>query len=709
MATRADHPTTGAAPDPATAGRRPAGRPPRGDAVGEGTRGSGPYWLPLLLAAGVGCPVVLLVGALSGALEPVLLADSGPVVRFGLPLVRVLHDLLAALTVGALLLAAFLVPEARTTDRRGTAARVATAAGAGWVATAGVGAVLGFADIAGLAPSAPGFWEQLAVNAWPLEATRLWFTEAGLALVATGMAAVARTRAGLAWTLAAALVALAPLGFAGHASGTEGHHQAMTGMFLHLVGVTLWVGGLLALLVLRPVLGRALPVTVSRYSTVALGCYALVALSGVVVAVLQADDLSDLTSGYWWVLWAKVAALVVLGGFGSWHRRHLLADGLARRGAFARLALVEVAVMAATVGLAVALSRTPTPALESTVGDDPMFNLTGYRTPPPFQPSRLLTEWEVEWLFGPLAVVAVATYLVWQHRLRRRGDRWPVGRTVCWVLGWAVFGYVTNGAPGVYGRTTFSMHMVQHMTLMMIVPLLLVPAMPVTLALRALPRRRDRTLGPRELLLAVVHSRWARFIGNPLVAGLVFFGSLVAFYWTDLFGWALASHLGHVLMVAHFSLAGYAFVWSLIGRDPGPVRWPAPLRLCVLLGTIAAHAFFGLAMMQGTWLLAPGYFKTIAVPWVPDLLADQQLAGSIAWGVGELPTMVLALLVTLDWLRTDTREARRYDRRAERDDDAELAAYNAHLQRLAGTRQSGPGDPDGPVEAANRSDTQEER
>jgi putative copper resistance protein D len=251
------------------------------------------------------------------------------------------------------------------------------------------------------------------------------------------------------------------------------------------------------------------------------------------------------------------------------------------------------------------------------------------------------------------------------------------------VLGWAVFVYATSGAPGVYGRVMFSMHMVMHMALMMAIPIFLVLAAPVTLALRALPARRDRTLGPREVVLAVVRSRWVTIIANPVVAAVIFFASLVGFYWTDAFEWALTTHSGHALMVAHFMLTGYAFVWSLIGTDPGPRKWPAPLRLVVLFGTLAAHAFFGLALMQGNWLLAPGFFKTIALPWVPDLIADQQLGGSIAWGVGELPTLVLALLVTRDWLRSDSREAVRSDRRAERDGDAELSAYNARLQQLA--------------------------
>ena len=106
-------------------------------------------------------------------------------------------------------------------------------------------------------------------------------------------------------------------------------------------------------------------------------------------------------------------------------------------------------------------------------------------------------------------------------------------------------------------------------------------------------------------------------------------------------------------------------------------------RMMVLLVTLAGHAFFGLALMQGAWLLAPEFFKAIEVPWVDDLLVDQQLGGTIAWGIGELPTVVLMLMVGLDWLRRDTREAVRSDRQADRDDDAELRAYNERLAAMS--------------------------
>lgn len=639
----------------------------------------------LLLAA---LAVAVPAAALSGATTPLLIADSGPLVRWGQVLLGVVHDLAAAATVGLLLVGAFLVPEGRDTRRREVAAVSAGWTASLWAVSALVLLVLGFAEIAGLPMGSPGFLSDLLANLTGLEQVRLWTLEVVLAVGLALVAFSVRTRGGLAWAFVLALVTLVPIAFTGHSSGADGHETAVTALGLHLTGVTAWLGGLLAIMVLRPTLGAALPVTVQRYSVVALWGYVTVALSGVLFSLLSADDLGDLTSAYWLLIWGKVLALGVLGGFGYAHRRRLLAGGLDRPGAFARLATVELAVMGAAIGLAVTLARTPPPEVTGSDASDPTFALTGFPAPPPLTAAAWLQVWQVNWLFLVVAVLAMGLYAAGVVRLVRRGDRWPVGATVLWMCGWLLFLYVTNGAPGVYGRVTFSMHMVMHMALMMAIPIFLVLGQAITLALRALPARRDKTLGPREVVLGVVHSRWAAVIANPVVAGVVFFGSLVAFYWTDLFEWALRTHAGHVFMTVHFMLAGYAFVWSLIGTDPGPPKWPAPMRLMVLMATLAAHAFFGLALMSGTWLLAPSFFKGLQLPWMEDLLADQQLGGTIAWGVGEIPTLVLALLVTLDWVRRDERDARRSDRQADRDQDAELAAYNARLAMLAG-RETG--------------------
>jgi cytochrome c oxidase assembly factor CtaG len=184
--------------------------------------------------------------------------------------------------------------------------------------------------------------------------------------------------------------------------------------------------------------------------------------------------------------------------------------------------------------------------------------------------------------------------------------------------------------------------------------------------------------------MLATHSRYFGFLSRPLVAAAIFVASLWVFYYSPLFRWATTDHLGHQWMIIHFLLTGYLFVQSLIGVDPSPHRAPYPIRLLVLLATMAFHAFFGLSLMTGTGLLLADWYG--AMGWGTDALADQQAGGGIAWSVGEIPTVALAIAVAIMWSRSDERDSKRYDRKADRDGDAELEAYNEMLATRASTR-----------------------
>ena len=658
-------------------------------------QGAGPQAarLPLILAA-VAVAVVVPAGLLGGAFAApeAGLSDPGQIVRWGLPVARAVHDLAAASTVGLLVVAGMIIPEARNTSRRIAAARYASASGVMWVLAGLLGLVFSFASISGTRITDPGFASQLQAFVLQIEVLRVAVMSTALALVVTVGAAVVRRRSGMVGLAALGVLAILPLSLAGHAAGSGSHEAAVDSLALHLVSALLWVGGLLALAMLRPLLGSALAVSVQRYSRLAGWCFVAVALSGAANAWIRIGSLGNLGTGYGALVILKVAALLALG-LAGWQQRsrvvsRISADPLAGR-LFARLALIELVVMSSAMALGSALSHSEHPVSDAAPSLDPAFSLTGYAAPSgPLSGSDWLTIWSIDWLWLTVSTLAVALYLLGVRRMRARGDSWPVLRTIGWVMGWAIFAWATSGAPGVYGRVLFSVHMLMHMTVSMAAPILMVLAAPATLALRTLTPRGDKTLGPRELLLGLLHSRFLMVIGNPIVAAVIFFGSLVVFYFSPLFDLALRTHTGHVLMTAHFLLAGYLFAWVLVGIDPGPRRWPPSLRLVILFATISFHAFFGVALTTGTTVLAPTFYGALHLPWTVDLLADQRNGGAVAWGAGELPTLILALLVTLAWVRSDAAETTRLDRQADRDDDAELKAYNAHLAAISGHKDS---------------------
>ena len=637
----------------------------------------------------VGACVLGLVS--TGAADVLVLGDPGTFVRYGLPVVRALHDLVAALTIGLLVLAAGVLPGQREVPgavsySQWVAARWAARSAAVWAAAGLSVVVLSAASTIGEPLSAPGMATQVWFYATRLQLGQYLSLTALLALAAMVVSLGARrvTRVGVAAVLA--LAALAPLALSGHAAGSDEHANAVNAMGIHLVSVTVWVGGLAGVVLLRRRLRGQMSSVVARYSALAGWCYAGAVYSGVINASLRLHSPADLVgSAYGRLLSVKVVALLALGVAGWSQRRRIVPrlddEGGERR--FMRLALGELVVMAVALGASVALSRSAPPVSQAPVVYDERHALLGFAYPPPVSLVNLLVRFHPDWLFLAVAAIGAFVYLAGVRRLRARGDAWPVGRTISWLVGCLLLAYATSGGPGVYESVHFSTHMIEHMALMMYVPLPLVLGSPTLLALRALPPRDDGSRGPREWLLLLLQSRYLRVLSRPPVAGTIFAGSLVAFYFTGWFSYALFEHPGHLLMQVHFLLAGYLFFWVLVGTDPGANRAPYPIRLITLLATMVFHAFFGVAVMSGTQLLAPTWWAALGVGTPATWLADQQMGGAIAWGAGEFPVLVAALLVAVQWARADDRAARRYDRKAERDHDAELVAYNERLRAMA--------------------------
>jgi putative copper resistance protein D len=164
----------------------------------------------------------------------------------------------------------------------------------------------------------------------------------------------------------------------------------------------------------------------------------------------------------------------------------------------------------------------------------------------------------------------------------------------------------------------------------------------------------------------------------------LFVGTYYVLYFSGLFDAVLPSHPAHLLMMAHFLLTGLLFFWLVVGVDPAPRRLAPVARLALVFASVPFHAFFGVILMGSHQVIGRDYYAGLALPWVGDLLADQRLGGGLAWASGEVPLLIVVVALVVQWSRIDERLARRADRRAELDGDADLAAYNAMLRQLAG-------------------------
>jgi putative copper resistance protein D len=628
---------------------------------------------------------VLAALAFGGASAPLALSDPGPVVRWGLPITKLMVDLSSAGVIGALLLAVFaLSPKKPEFDR---AVDLAAASAAVLTVAAGITTVFSFSDSSTTPLAATqDFSNQFLQFVTQIALGQAWGITTLAAAVTTVLCFAVRGQTALVFVTLLAIGALVPIALQGHAAGTSGHNLAITALGLHLVGAAVWVGGLLTLVLLRNTLGGdRLPTVLSRYSSLAIMCFVVVAFSGYLSAELRVGTWSALLTPYGLLVVGKATMLIVLGLFGALQRRWLIARlrTSASRGPFWVLVTAELVFMGFASGIAAALARTATPVKQVATGTTPAEILTGQPLPPAETLRTLVFGADVDPVWLLVAAFGIFFYVAGVLRLRRRGDKWPVGRTVSWVAGMLVLAYITSGGIAVYVDYLFSAHMTMHMALMMVVPLLLVPGAPVTLAARAIKKRTDASRGGREWILLAVHSRYAGVLANPFVAAVLFVGSLWVFYYSPLFRWATENHLGHEWMTAHFLITGYLFVQSLVGIDPVPFRLAYPFRLVLLLGTMVVHAFFGLTVMTASGLFLADWFGAMGRTWGASPMQDQYLAGGIAWSIGELPTLVLAIIVALQWSRSDARETKRKDRASDRTGNADVAEYNAMLQRMA--------------------------
>lgn len=662
----------------------------------------------------VGTAIAVFVAAaltvLTGA-RPILalgLPDPGALTTYGLPIMRTISEIAAVLTVGALLTAAFFTPP-ETDGFLGVdgyrALRAGAAAAATWTVAALLMIPLSVADTLGRPLTAVLGFGQLIAVVPRLESATAWLVTAVVAVLVFAGCRITLTWGTTVLLVAAAVFGLLPVAATGHSAAGGSHDLATDSLMLHIVAAALWVGGLVGVLGLAA--GRGSPgdvrpggappsggtgsgadtvlsSAVRRFSMLALVCWLVMAVSGVLNAAVRIP-LTDIPgTGYGGLLLAKTAALLVLGVFGYLQRRHAVRAAVeGRPSALLRLGVVEVLVMLGTVGLAVALGRSAPPGQ---VLDPPSRTevAIGYDLDGPPTLARMLFDWRFDLIVGSAAIVLAVLYLLGVRTLARRGDRWPPGRCAAWLTGCLVILLATSSGIGRYAPAMFSMHMGQHMLLSMLAPILLVLGAPATLALRSLrPAGRGAPPGPREWLLSALHSAPARWFTHPLVTVPLFVGSYYALYFSGLFEEALPSHPAHLLMKVHFLVTGFLFFWPLIGVDPSPRPMAPVVRLGVLFASVPFHAFFGVALMASDKVIGRFFYSGLRLPWVPDLLADQRLGGGLAWATGEVPMLVVVIALVAQWARIDERLARRSDRQADRDGDAERVAYNAMLRQLA--------------------------
>ncbi len=170
--------------------------------------------------------------------------------------------------------------------------------------------------------------------------------------------------------------------------------------------------------------------------------------------------------------------------------------------------------------------------------------------------------------------------IIISHRKQRS---WTIYRTLCWVTG-STFAIIAIVGPlAERAHIDFSIHMLIHLFLGMLAPLLMVLAAPITLTLRAL------SVQHAKLLTNWLRSRFIRIISDPVIASILNIGGLWLLYTTDLFATMHENVILYVVIHLHIFLAGYVFTLSFIYIEPTPHRRSYLYRSVMIVLALAGH------------------------------------------------------------------------------------------------------------------------
>lgn len=654
---------------------------------GAGLRVIGGVCFFVVLAAVVGL-------ALSGGSyqpAPEGLPDSGPVVGWGLPILAGLTFVAAFATIGWLLFATFLDAKAKAkiVSVGGRKALVrASGSALVWAILLLISAWFTLAQILGIDLAAtldPGvistyWWDAVVVRALVIGALLA-------VVVSVGAIFTIRLATATLW-LVVSLVAVALPALTGHAAGLGDHSLAIMNGVGHSVAATLWIGGLIALAV-AAFTTNSIEAAVQRFSLIAVTCVIVLAGTGIGNTYTRLETWSDLwASGYGRLAVIKTVLLIALVWMGFTMRKRIIAgfvDGAPKdqlRRAFTKLASLELLLMALTAGFGVALSMTP-PTRATIQFPTQAEELLGFNFPGPPTPASVALGISVDSVFLVLSLAGIFFYLAGVRRLRKRGDSWPISRTILWIAGCLIVLWATNASISMYASMSVGLHMIQHMTLTMLAPIGLVMGAPITLALRALKPSPTGGRGVREMIIESIHSWPGKIITNPAVVLFIYVIGLYGLYFTPLFGTLMSNHVGHIFMTLHFIVAGFLLTWVAIGIDPQPKPLPYWGKMILVIAAVTLHAFFSIALMSTKSGIGESWYGKVRPPWLTDPVQDSLMGGQIAWGIAEVPTLIILCIIGVQWWRADDRAARRRDRHVDQHGDQELDDYNAYLEALA--------------------------
>lgn len=578
--------------------------------------------------------------------EAGLLTKTGPAVIWGLPIVKLVFNVAAACTIGSLMLALFaLPPKGKAFSQALTLAGISAGL---WTAASVSMSFLTFHSLANLTLFSEGSGTAFISFLMDLDAGRRGALSILLAAAVTVLCFIAHGHREVSLAALLSFAGLVPLALNSHATGSGSHPDSALSVVMHMAAAAVWLGGLLALVVLRKTVEPAMiPAVVRRYSALALVSFLALAVSGLLAGWSGIGTLTALATPYGAILAAKSAAFVVLGVFGLLHRKWVIskleqAPHRAAR-AFTLLAVTELAVMGASSGMAAALARTPPPTVAETGAAEQTSQI----------PSIVdaFSAWRPDPLWSLACGLAIVLYLAGLRRLRSRGGSWPAYRTALWLIGIAALFVVTNGGLHAAQEYLISAHVLTQMSITAVVPLLLVPAAPLSLAEQTIARRNDGSSGAAEVIDAVIRPVLSA-TADPVVPAMGLAATLTLLYYTPLLEYSSTTQFGYAAMTMLALLAGCLLITSVTRAFSGPAAAALTGRLLALGGAAVFYSFNGWALAQQPDQLPDARREPWQISVNPAFdiasVVDAEPAGAAMWliGAGSLGVATAVVLLS---------------------------------------------------------------
>ncbi len=473
------------------------------------------------------------------------------------------------------------------------------------------------------------------------------------------------------------VIGLSLPGLLSHGGGVSTHQWAVVSGLIHGIAIALWISGVAAIFLIvstSQFTQDQKSLALHKFGYLAGAAVVSLLISGEINAYTRFNTFSELfTTTYGQLIIFKVILLASALILALNIRKRLQTD-------IKKLVGLEVGLLLFTLGVSVVLASTAYPKTGS-AAFTLIESVTGFAEPIAFDWRYALTTFAIEPFSFTVGVIALSLYIYGVFALEKRGDSWPLGRSIAWIVAVFLGMYVTNSMLGRYAILMFSAHMTVHMVLAMLVPILLPLGAPLTLILRVLTpnetvKNKDSEVrNLRDWIVALMNSQYLHTLSHPIISFFLFAGGTWVLYFSPLLTVLMRSHLGHLFMDAHFVLAGYLFFWNILGIDPSPRKVPDVLRLGLVFAAAVFHGIFGFITFSSDTQLGGGWFGEIKPSWLQNQIADQQLGGGIAWGFGELPTILVLAILVYQWASRDERLAKRVT-------DKEIDDYNDYLKSL---------------------------